>query len=172
MAKGERKTVKKYEFIFDTDKTTVVDKLLDGVIKSDFSENVKLFEKDAIYGRLSKNTNKIFLYHGTPLRTSCRPIFSAKILEGKETAISGIWRLPIHINIFFIMWYLFLIWVSVIPLIFDGNGNLPLLYLMVILFAVVGLLFIISGYLIERKRMKKVIEYIENVQKVLLKNEI
>ena len=56
----------KYEFIFDADKTTVVDKLLDGVIKADFSENVKLFEKDAIYGRLSNDTNKIFLPHEQP----------------------------------------------------------------------------------------------------------
>ena len=162
----------KYEFIFDADKTTVVNKLLDGVIKADFSENVKLFEKDAIYGRLSKDTNKIFLYHGTLFRNFCRPVFSAEILEGKKTVVSGIWRLPIHINIFFVMWYLFLIWISLIPLILEGNGNLPLLYLTVIFFAAVGVIFIIAGYLIERERMKKVIEHIENVQKELLRKDI
>jgi len=161
--------VNKYEFIFDADKITVVDKLLDGVIKADFSENIKLFEKDAIYGRLSKNTNKIFLYHGTPFRNFCRPVFSAKILEGKKTVLSGIWRLPIHINIFFVLWYLFLLWISVVPLILEGNGDLLLLYLTVVFFTVISMLFIIVGYLIELRRMKKVIEHIENVQKELLK---
>ena len=135
------------------------------MIKSDFSERTKLFEKDAIYGRLSKNTNKIFLYHGTPFPNFCRPVFSAKVLEGKKTVVSGIWRLPTHMNIFFIMWYLFLIWISVVPLVVEGNGNLPILYSVVILFALIGLLCITAGYLIERKRMKKVIEYIENMQK-------
>ena len=162
----------KYEFIFDADKTTVVDKLLDGVVKSDFSEKIKLFEKDAIYGRLSKNTNKIFLYHGTPFRNSIRPAFVAKILEDKKTVISGNWRLPVHANIFFVIWYLFLIWISVIPLIYEGNGNLPLLYLTVFFFSAIGVLFIVVGYLIERKRMRKVIEHIENVQKVLSKKDI
>ena len=160
--------MKRYKFIFDAKKQTVVNNLMNGVISADFSEKIKLFEKDAIYGRVSKN--KICLYHGTPFRTYLRPVFSAKIIESEKTTLSGVWRLPVHINIFFILWYLFLIFVSIIPLITKGEKNLPLLYATVVVFAFLGVAFIISGYWIERKRMMKVIEHIRTKQKELDKN--
>ena len=159
----------KHEFVFDADKQTVINSLLYGVIISDPLKNITLFEKDAIYGRVSKNTNKIFLYHGSLLRYY-RPIFSGKIIEGEKTVISGIWRLPVRANIFFAMWYLFLICISILPLLTDATGNLPLLYAVVAFFAVLGAVHILLGYLIENKRMKKVIEHIENVQKRLRKD--
>lgn len=160
--------MKKYEFVFDAPKECVIDKLLDGVIKTGFSENVKLFEQDAIYGKLSKD--KVFLYHGTPFRNSCRPIFSAKIIEEEKTVIRGFWRLPVSVNIFFSVWYLLLMYMAIFPLIADGEGNWPLFYCWIFFLAIFGVFTIAFGSLIERKRMKKVIEYIENLQESLNKS--
>lgn len=155
--------MKKHEYVFDAEKQIVIDKLMNGVVKSNFFGYVKLFEKDAIYGRASKN--KIYLYHGTPFRNSFRPIFSAKIAEGVQTTIVGKWRLPGYLNVFIVMWYLFLIWLSIVPLVFDGQGNLPLLYAIIIAFALFLPVFVTVSCLIERKRMKKVLNHIEQVQK-------
>lgn len=154
--------MKKYEFVFNAPKECVIDKLLDGV-KPVSSEKVRLFEQEAIYGKLSKN--KVILYHGMQFRNACRPIFSAKVIEEEKTIIRGFWRLPVRINIFFSLWYLFLIWIAIFPLITEGEGDLPLLYMIILAFAMFGIFMIASGYLIERKRMKKVIKHIENVQR-------
>ena len=164
----ERFFLEKYEYVFDAEKQIVIDELMDGVIKADFSGYVELFEKDAIYGNISKN--KVCLYHGTPFRNSFRPVFVAKIVEGVQTTIIGKWRLPGRLNVFIVMWYLFLIWMSIVPLVIDGQGNLPLLYATVIVFALSLAVFVAVSCLIERKRIKKVIEHIENVQKRLIKN--
>ena len=74
--------MKKYEYVFDAEKQLVIDELMSGVIKARISGRVKLFEKNAIYGNVSKN--KICLYHGTPFLNSFRPVFSAKIIEGRH----------------------------------------------------------------------------------------
>ena len=157
--------MKRYEFVFNTDKQCVIDSLLGGVIKPDFMNYLKVCEQDTIYGRLSQNTNKIFLYHGALFRNSCRPVFSAKITEGDKTVLSGFWRLPVYTIIFLIIWYAILIRISVIPLLVEGQGNLPMLYVILAFFALCGGLITVLGVKLEKKRMQKVIDYIENVQK-------
>ena len=159
--------MKYYEYVFYAEKQIVIDELMSGVIKVGISGYVKLFEKNAIYGNVSKN--KVCLYHGTPYRNSFRPIFLAKIIEGEQTTIIGKWRLPGHLNVFIVMWYLFLIWISIVPMVTDGQGNILLLYATVIAFALFLAVFVAVSCFIERKRMKKVLEHIENVQNRLIK---
>lgn len=95
------------------------------------------------------------MYHGTPLRNSFRPIFSAKIIEGEQTTIIGKWIFPGHLNVFIVMWYLFLIWMTIVPLVTEGKGNIPLLYTVVIAFALFLPAFVIVSCFIERSRIKK-----------------
>ena len=145
--------MKTYEYVFNAPKELVIEKIISGVSKPSMLE---LREKDVIYGKIK--SDKIILYHGIQYGNSFRPIFSAKFTGEENTMLKGIWRLPIFAYIFFFIWCLNLIFIII-----SSTKN----------FMYCGLFFlfpfVLMGFsvLIEKKRMAKVISYIEEVQREL-----
>lgn len=157
--------MKKYEFVFNAKKDDVLDSIMNGVVKAEFFQSIKLFEKQVLYGRVSKNKKHICLYHGTPYKNYLRPIFSAKVTEQSGTTkVTGMWRFSVRVIILFIIWYLTLLSFAMVPLTVGGEGNLLLLYIVLLVFSLFGILIGALGFKIERKRMLKVIEHIETVR--------
>lgn len=66
--------------------------------------------------------------------------------------------------LFLIGWYSVLLLIALTPLLVHSTENLLLFYAVVAAFALLGAGFVKLGFLLEKKRMKQVTEYIERVQ--------
>ena len=156
--------LKRYEFLFDADSETVIKLLISGTTKYQLRERFRLFEKDCIYSMIWKN--RIFFYHGKPIRSFISPVFVAKITEDEKTHLVGFWTLSLSNSILFVCSWFFLLSIAAIPLLRDVEVSLPLLYAVIALFFLFEAGLIKLGFFLERKRMQRVMEHITAAQKL------
>lgn len=156
----------KHEFVFNAPKQIVISHLMSGLTEAKSSKTF-LDEEDVIYGKV--RADRVLLFHGIKYKNSFRPVFTAKIMENGKTVIRGFWRLPNFSTIFILIWFGFLLGFGCLSLF--KNFSIQLVWFL-LLFSVLGVLIVMLGVFLERKRMKKVIEYIEKKAEYINSNQI
>ncbi len=151
-----------YEFIFEAPKEEVIVKLFSDLAKTD-----TYYERNPLRGKICKGRKKIRLWYKTPTvnRRGFCPIFVADILEeGQKTIVRGKWKFKLQDYIFSFFYFAFLLYISILPHVVEGEGNFPLLYAVVAFFAIFYVVLRKICTHQEKEGKEKVIAYIKGKQ--------